>query len=113
MQPVAGRPSFIGVMPFLGIALGVFLAGLADGYSSIFRMTMWNESLPDAYRGRVASFGMLSDTSGPLLGNTIIGFLGDAIGLKPARAAGGLASLIALASVLIFLPMYWKYRSPE
>lgn len=102
----------IGVIPFFWILpVGLFFAGIADGYSGIFRMTMWNESLPDAYRGRVASFGMLSYTSGPLLGNTIMGFLGDIFGLKPALFMGGLASMVAIASVLVFLPAFWQYRS--
>jgi len=33
------------------------LAGAADGVSGIFRMTMWNQTIPDALRGRLASIG--------------------------------------------------------
>jgi hypothetical protein len=46
----------VGVIPFFwALPIGLFLAGACDGYSGIFRMTMWNESIADSYRGRIAS----------------------------------------------------------
>ena len=102
----------VGIIPFFWIIpVGLFFAGMCDCYSGIFRMTMWNESLPDNYRGRVASFGMLSYTSGPLLGNALMGFLGDLIGLRAALAFGGMLSLLSILFVLFFLPAFWKYSS--
>jgi MFS family permease len=104
----------IGVIPsFWALPVGLFVAGACDGYSGIFRMTMWNESIPDNYRGRIASFSMLSYTSGPLLGNTLMGFFGDLVGLHQALALGGAISLVAMALVLMVLPAFWRYRSPE
>ena len=49
------------------------MAGGADAISGIFRMTMWNQTIPDALRGRLASIEMVSYTSGPLLGHVEAG----------------------------------------
>lgn len=94
------------------IPFGLFIAGTCDGYSGIFRMTMWNESLPDSYRGRIASFGMLSYTSGPLLGNALMGLFANVVGLHQALALGGTISIAAMTFVVLFLPAFWEYRSP-
>lgn len=97
---------------FWGLLVGLFFAGICDSYSGIFRMTMWNESIAENYRGRVASFSMLSYTSGPLLGNTVMGFLGDKIGLHQAFVLGGSVSILFIALAVFFLPAFIKYRSP-
>ena len=105
---------FVGMTPFFwALPVGLFFAGLFDGYSAIFRMTMWNESIPDLYCGRIASFGMLSYTSGPLLGNTLMGFLVEVLGLHQALRLGGALSLFAIMSVLFFLPAFLKYYSAD
>ncbi len=102
-----------GVAHLWAIPVGLFLAGAFDTYSGMFRLTMWNESIPDVYRGRLASLGMLSYTSGPLLGNTIMGLLGDAVGLHRALALGGAMSLAAVVVTSALLPTYWRYRSSD
>jgi MFS family permease len=51
------------------------LAGAFDMVSAIFRMTMWNETIPDEYRGRMAGVEMISYKSGPLLGQTESGLV--------------------------------------
>lgn len=96
---------------FWMLPIGLFLAGLCDCYSGLFRTTMWNESLPDTHRGRIASFGMISYTSGPLLGNTFMGFFGDFLGLHKALIFGGTISIVAMSIVMFFLPAFWAYRS--
>ena len=45
------------------------IAGGADAISGIFRMTMWNQTIPDALRGRLAGIEMVGYMSGPLLGH--------------------------------------------
>lgn len=49
------------------------LAGGADAVSGLYRMTMWNQTIPDALRGRLASIEMVSYMSGPLLGHVEAG----------------------------------------
>ena len=49
------------------------LAGAADAISGIFRGALWNETIPDRLRGRLAGVEMISWSSGPLLGNARAG----------------------------------------
>ena len=44
------------------------VAGGADAVSGVFRATIWNETIPDRLRGRLAGVEMISWSSGPLLG---------------------------------------------
>ena len=37
--------------------------------SGLFRSTIWNQTIPDHLRGRLAGIEMVSYTTGPLLGN--------------------------------------------
>ena len=45
------------------------VAGGADAVSGIFRSRIWNETIPDELRGRLAGIELISFSSGPLLGN--------------------------------------------
>jgi hypothetical protein len=47
--------------------------GAADMISGIFRMIIWNQTIPDHLRGRMAGIEMLSYTIGPTLGNARAG----------------------------------------
>jgi MFS family permease len=105
---------FIGFTPiFWMLYIGFFAAGACDCYSGIFRTTMWNESIAENYRGRIASFSMMSYMSGPLLGNTLMGFLGDTVGLHAALALGGSMSLLAIGLIVFLLPQFRAYTSPN
>ena len=50
------------------------LAGAADIVSGIFRMTLWNQTIPARLRGRTAASEMVSYMSGPYLGKAEAGF---------------------------------------
>src|SRR5579885_2206664 len=52
---------------FWGAMFFLALAGAFDGISGIFRMTMWNETIPNHLRGRLAGIEMISYLSGPRL----------------------------------------------
>ncbi|MBS0636302.1 MAG: MFS transporter [Verrucomicrobia bacterium] len=104
----------VGFIPYFWMLFaGFFAAGLFDSYSGIFRLTMWNESISEQYRGRIASFSMLSYMSGPLLGNTLMGFLGDSVGLHQALALGGTVSLVTIGLVVLLVPPFRRYASPS
>jgi hypothetical protein len=47
---------------------GLVVAGAADMLSGVFRITLWNRTIPDSLRGRLASVELVSYTAGPLLG---------------------------------------------
>jgi len=102
-----------------GLATNLYLAllflaaaGAADMVSGIFRMTLWNQTIPARLRGRTAAIEMVSYLSGPYLGNAEAGFAAGLLGLGPSVVAGGV--LCVLGSVLITwaLPEFRKYRAP-
>jgi hypothetical protein len=89
----------------------VFLAaaGFADEVSGIFRGTMWNQTVPDELRGRLAGIELLSYTSGPSLGNLRAAAMGQLGGVRFSIGVGGLLCLLGVAVTTTFLPAFWNY----
>lgn len=91
------------------IVFFLILAGGADCVSGIFRTTIWNETIPDKLRGRMASLEMVSYMSGPLLGNAQVGFLASMTSIQFAILLGGTLCVIAVCISIFLLPAFWKY----
>jgi MFS family permease len=105
---------FTGLSPsFNFILLSLFCAGFFDMVSGVFRMSLWNETIPESIRGRIAGFEMLSYMSGPLLGNALLGFLADVVGIQTALFYGALCSLVLLSAFNFYLPALWRYDKGE
>jgi MFS family permease len=85
------------------------LAGAADTVSGIFRMTMWNETIPPRVRGRMAAIEMVSYLSGPYLGNAEAGFAARLIGLRGSVISGGVLCVAGSAVIAMLLPQFWSY----
>ena len=64
--------------------------------SGIFRMSIWNRTIPDHLRGRLASIEMLSYTSGPLLGNAEAGAAAALLGVRASVVSGGVLCVVAV-----------------
>jgi MFS family permease len=79
-----------GLAPNVPLAL-VFLAlaGGGDALSGIFRSTIWNQTIPDSLRGRLASIELLSFSIGPTLGNFEAGAVAAAFGVEVSIVSGG------------------------
>jgi MFS family permease len=91
-------------------ALGCLaLAGGADAVSGIFRMTMWNQTIPDALRGRLASIEMVSYSSGPLLGHVEAGAVAAAFGVQASVISGGALCIVAVLACGAMLPRFIGY----
>lgn len=102
----------LGFAPSLLVGLAcLVVAGAADMVSGVFRMTIWNQTIPNALRGRLAGIEMISYLSGPLIGNARAGFMADAWGVSAAIWMGGLACLVGVAATGLLLPTFWAYRS--
>jgi len=102
----------LGFAPGLGWALlCLAVAGAADMVSGVFRGTIWNETIPNALRGRLAGIEMISYLTGPLLGNVRAGFMADAVGLSAAVWMGGALCLAGVVATGLALPRFWAYRS--
>jgi len=79
--------------------------------SGIFRGTMWNQTIPDAMRGRLAGIEMISYTSGPALGNFESGVVGAFAGVRASVVSGGILCVAGTAVLCALLPAFWAYRS--
>jgi len=102
---------FVGMAPaFAWLLFGLFCAGYFDMMSGVFRMTLWNETIPEEVRGRMAGFEMLSYMSGPLLGNTLLGFMADHYGIQLSLAIGALIALLGLLLFNICNPALWHFK---
>lgn len=88
----------------------LILAGAADCISGIFRTTIWNETIPDTLRGRMASLEMVSYMSGPLLGNAQVGFLASMTSTQFAIFIGGILCVVGVCLSVFLLPAFWKYH---
>jgi MFS family permease len=87
------------------------LAGAFDAISGIFRSTIWNSTIPDHLRGRLAGIEMISWSSGPLLGNVRAGSVASAVGLRGSIVSGGLLCAAACAALALALPRFWAYAA--
>jgi len=86
-------------------------AGGFDAISGIFRATIWNETIPDRLRGRLAGVEMISWSSGPLLGNAEAGFASALVGLRTSVVAGGVMCVLGSVVLAAALPRLWGYDS--
>ena len=96
--------------------LGLFflaLAGGADMISGLFRMTMWNQTIPDYLRGRLASLEMISYTSGPYLGNAEAGIVASLVGLRASVVSGGVLCVAGSVLLALLLPKFIQYDRDE
>ena len=77
--------------------------------SGLFRMTMWNQTIPDAVRGRLAGIEMISYSTGPLLGNVESGAAAAWVGIRGAIISGGVLCIGGSAVLAAALPEFWSY----
>jgi len=94
-----------------GAVVCLALAGAADSISGIFRMTIWNETIPTDLRGRLAGVEMISYTSGPLLGNARAGWVASVSSNMTSVLSGGVICLVGVLLCIPLLPAFWKYRA--
>jgi hypothetical protein len=101
-----------GLSPDVYVALSCLLAaGAADMVSGIFRDTLWNQTIPDALRGRLAGVELLSYSVGPSAGQLRSGVVASLAGVRFSLVAGGLACVGAVAAICALLPGFQKYRA--
>ncbi|MBX7174824.1 MAG: MFS transporter, partial [Pyrinomonadaceae bacterium] len=84
-------------------------AGFFDMLSGIFRGAVWNQTIPNHLRGRMASIEMISYLTGPYLGSAKMGIVAEKYGLQSALVSGGILCVIAIAVTALFLPKFLKY----
>ena len=89
-------------------------AGAADMVSGIFRSVMWNQTIPDHLRGRLAGIEMLSYTTGPLLGQLRSGLMARTrLGVTGSIWVGGALCMAGCAALAAALPQLVHYNGKD
>lgn len=94
-------------LPLVLLFLG--LAGAADMVSGLFRSTMWNQTIPDAMRGRMAGIELLSYSVGPLLGQVRSSTAASLTSLRMSFFSGGVLCVVGCGIAAFSLPALWNY----
>jgi MFS family permease len=89
------------------------LAGAADMVSGLFRSIIWNQTIPDHLRGRLAGIEMISYTTGPLLGNAEAGVAAKLFGVRASIVSGGVLCVAGTALLSLLLPQLIRYDGRE
>ncbi len=100
----------VGLAPTIWVALGfLVLAGAADMISGVFRGTVWNQTIPEHMRGRLAGIEMLSYSVGPIGGQVRSGLVADLWSVRGSIASGGFACVAGVAIAAVALREFWGY----
>ena len=89
--------------------LFLLLAGASDMVSALFRASIWNQSIPDELRGRLAGIEMLSYSVGPLGGQLRSGTFAAWTNLRTSVISGGLLCIGFVVLAASSLPDFRKY----
>ncbi len=93
------------------VLLFLALAGASDQISALFRSAIWNQSIADDFRGRLASIELLSYSVGPLGGQTRAGLVAERTSLRTSVISGGLLCIGFVTIFSAMLPEFRKYDS--
>ncbi|MET8297698.1 MFS transporter [Streptomyces sp. NPDC005180] len=84
-------------------------AGAGDMLSALGRSTIWNQTIPEELRGRLAGIEVLSYSVGPQLGQVRAGTMAGWTGTRPAFWSGGLACVASVGLLAALLPKLISY----
>lgn len=105
---------------FFGFAQNLYLAlfclalaGAFDMVSAVFRMTIWNQTIPHHLRGRLAGLEMISYTSGPKLGDAEAGIIATLFSIRTSIVSGGVLCVLGTAAISALIPQFIRYHGSE
>jgi MFS family permease len=108
LGPLYAAPAVGALLASVSLAC-LAIAGGADAVSGIFRMTMWNQTIPDALRGRLAGIEMVGYMSGPLLGHAEAGAVAALAGVQASIVSGGVLCVVGVVACGLALPRFRRY----
>jgi MFS family permease len=91
------------------VLLFLTVGGGFDMVSGIFRAAMWNQTIPDELRGRLAGIELLSYSVGPQLGQVRAGGMAAWTGVRTSVWAGGALCVGAVGLLALCLPKLMTY----
>ncbi|MEY2673324.1 MAG: hypothetical protein RLZZ508_1201 [Actinomycetota bacterium] len=99
-----------GLAPNIYFALfGLLIAGCADMISGLFRMLIWNTTIPLSMRGRLGGIEMLSYSIGPQLGQIRSNFVAQLFSLRVSLISGGIICSAGSVAVGRGLKQLWNF----
>jgi MFS family permease len=95
----------------LWLTLGLLaLAGAADTFTVVFRVSIVQAVTPDQLRGRLLAADYVVGAGGAQLGSLEAGALGSLTSPAISALAGGLLTIAAAATIGLALPAFRRYR---
>ncbi|MFD7981381.1 MFS transporter [Streptomyces sp. NPDC059071] len=91
------------------VLLCLAFAGAGDMLSGLGRSTIWNQTIPEELRGRLAGIEVLSYSVGPQLGQVRAGTMAGWTGTRPAVWSGGVACVASVGLLCLALPKLLAY----
>ena len=85
------------------------IAGAFDQVSALFRGFIWNQSIPDELRGRLAGIEMLSYLLGPLGGQARAGGMAAMSSLRTSIVGGGILCIGFVCLIAAVMPKFRSY----
>ena len=91
------------------VLLFLTLAGASDMVSALFRSTIWNQTIPDNFRGRLAGIQLLSYSIGPLAGQMRAASMAAVTSLSFSVTSGGIICVIVVGLLAGFMPKFRRF----
>ena len=85
------------------------IAGASDMISGVFRMIIWNQTIPDHLRGRLAGIELISYHTGPMLGNAESGIVASLFSIRTSVVSGGILCVLGTGLLMLALPGFRRY----
>jgi MFS family permease len=102
----------LGVSPDIWVGLACLaMAGGADECSGVFRATLWNQTIPDELRGRMAGIELLSFGTGPPAGQLFTGAVATVSSIRLALVVGGLTCVAGVSAMTAVIGPFRRYRA--
>jgi MFS family permease len=91
------------------VLLFLTLAGASDMVSALFRSAMWNQTIPDNFRGRLAGIELLSYSLGPLAGQMRAASMAAVTTLSISVTSGGIICVVTVGLLAFLMPEFRKF----
>lgn len=102
------------VAPGLPLTLAALMVvGAADGFTVVFRGTIAQTVTPDELRGRVMAADFVVSAGGSQLGYLESGVVGSLATPQISALSGGLATVLAVLAIGVWLPGLRRYQLPR
>jgi hypothetical protein len=72
-------------------------------------MIIWNQTIPDHLRGRLAGIELISYHTGPMLGNAESGIVASIFGIRATVVSGGILCVLGTGLLMLALPGFTAY----